>query len=196
MAHTARVLKGEKTIRMHYANCNTYNADFDGDEMNLHFPQNEIARAEAYNIANTNNQYLVPTDGNPLRGLIQDHVVTGVLMTARDCFFTREEYHQVIFGCLPESDRKMIITLPPALIKPKPLWTGKQVVSTVLKNLTLGKPALNLESKSRTPARMWEPFPEESKVIFMDGDLLCGVLDKSQFGASAFGLVHVSIIIV
>jgi DNA-directed RNA polymerase I subunit RPA1 len=39
MAHKARVLPGEKTIRMHYANCNTYNADFDGDEMNVHFPQ-------------------------------------------------------------------------------------------------------------------------------------------------------------
>ena len=39
MGHSARVLPNEKTIRMHYANCNTYNADFDGDEMNVHFPQ-------------------------------------------------------------------------------------------------------------------------------------------------------------
>jgi hypothetical protein len=46
-------------------------ADFDGDEMNVHFPQSELARAEAYEIANTNNQYLVPTSGKPLRGLIQ-----------------------------------------------------------------------------------------------------------------------------
>jgi DNA-directed RNA polymerase I subunit RPA1 len=38
MAHVARILPKEQTIRMHYANCNTYNADFDGDEMNLHFP--------------------------------------------------------------------------------------------------------------------------------------------------------------
>lgn len=36
MAHIARILPKEQTIRMHYANCNTYNADFDGDEMNLH----------------------------------------------------------------------------------------------------------------------------------------------------------------
>jgi DNA-directed RNA polymerase I subunit RPA1 len=50
MAHKARVLKGEKTIRLHYANCSSYNADFDGDEMNAHFPQNELARSEAYNI--------------------------------------------------------------------------------------------------------------------------------------------------
>ena len=46
----ARVLPGEKTMRLHYANCKCYNADFDGDEMNAHFPQNELARAEAYNI--------------------------------------------------------------------------------------------------------------------------------------------------
>jgi DNA-directed RNA polymerase I subunit RPA1 len=39
MAHRARVLKGERTIRMHYANCATFNADFDGDEINLHLPQ-------------------------------------------------------------------------------------------------------------------------------------------------------------
>jgi DNA-directed RNA polymerase I subunit RPA1 len=50
MAHTARVLKGEKTLRLHYANCKAYNADFDGDEMNAHFPQNELARSEAYNL--------------------------------------------------------------------------------------------------------------------------------------------------
>jgi RNA polymerase Rpb1, domain 2 len=36
--HLARV-QGERTIRMHYANCATFNADFDGDEINLHLPQ-------------------------------------------------------------------------------------------------------------------------------------------------------------
>ena len=37
---------------MHYANCKTYNADFDGDEMNAHFPQNELAKSEALCIGN------------------------------------------------------------------------------------------------------------------------------------------------
>lgn len=132
MAHRARVLPGEKTIRMHYANCNTYNADFDGDEMNVHFPQNEIARAEATLIANTDNQYLVPTSGNPLRGLIQDHVVTGVWMTARDTMLSREEYMQILYGALrPEDDGTgggRVLTVLPAICKPMPLWTGKQVV--------------------------------------------------------------------
>ena len=39
MGHRARVLRGERTIRMHYSNCATFNADFDGDEINLHLPQ-------------------------------------------------------------------------------------------------------------------------------------------------------------
>ena len=56
MSHRARVLKGEKVMRLHYAICKSYNADFDGDEMNAHFPQNEIARSEAYNIVNVCHQ--------------------------------------------------------------------------------------------------------------------------------------------
>jgi DNA-directed RNA polymerase I subunit RPA1 len=63
--------QGERTIRMHYANCNTFNADFDGDEMNLHLPQELTARSEGYNIVNADYQYIVPTSGTPVRGLIQ-----------------------------------------------------------------------------------------------------------------------------
>ncbi|CAF2111020.1 unnamed protein product, partial [Rotaria magnacalcarata] len=37
----AQVLSGEKTLRLHYVRCKSYNADFDGDEMNIHLPQNE-----------------------------------------------------------------------------------------------------------------------------------------------------------
>ena len=60
---------------MHYANCNTFNADFDGDEINLHLPQDHIARAEGYEIVHADEQYIVPTDGKPVRGLIQVTVV-------------------------------------------------------------------------------------------------------------------------
>ncbi|KAG9323204.1 hypothetical protein KVV02_002993 [Mortierella alpina] len=195
MAHKARILPGERTIRMHYANCNTYNADFDGDEMNVHFPQNEIARAEAKLIANTDSQYLVPTSGAPLRGLIQDHVVAGVWMTIRGSFFTREEYQHLLYGALrPEVDNTgngKILTLPPSIWKPIPLWTGKDVITAVLHNLTIGRPPLNMTAGAQVKAQYFGKGGEEESIVqIMDGVLVTGVLDKAQFGAKAYGLVH------
>ncbi|CDZ97905.1 beta and beta-prime subunits of dna dependent rna-polymerase [Phaffia rhodozyma] len=195
MAHKARVLLGEKTIRMHYANCNSYNADFDGDEMNIHFAQSQTARAEAYNIANTDNQYLVPTSGQPLRGLIQDHVVAGTWMCSKGSFFTREQYHQLLYGALrTEEDycsSGKIVTVPPTIWKPQPLWTGKQLITTLLLNIKpLNAKGLNLESKNKVKNELWGPHSKDNDVLFMDGELLIGILDKSQFGASSYGLVH------
>ena len=62
-------------------------------------PQNELARSELSSIANTDAQYLVPTDGSPLRGLIQDHVVTGVILTLKDTFLDSETFQQVRVDC-------------------------------------------------------------------------------------------------
>ncbi|KAI9847634.1 MAG: hypothetical protein M1837_002208 [Sclerophora amabilis] len=195
MAHRAKVLPGEKTIRMHYSNCNTYNADFDGDEMNMHFPQNEIARAEALQIADTDHQYLSATVGKPLRGLIQDHISMGVWMTNRDTFFEREDYQQLLYSCLrPEnnhttSDR--IETIRPAILKPRSLWTGKQVITTILHNIKpASHPGLSLSSKSSTAAEHWGIESEESSVLLKDGELICGILDKAQLGPSGGGLIH------
>lgn len=207
MGHRAKVLTREKTIRLHYANCNTYNADFDGDEMNVHFPQNSLARAEAYNIANTDNQYLGPTNGNPLRGLIQDHISVAVWMTKRDTFFTREEYQQLLYGSLQPEEGGCgghdgrIVMMAPAILKPRPMWSGKQVISSILMNLTpTDRPGLYLNGTSQVKAANWGPVykeednawknSEEQNVIFVDGQLLCGILDKAQIGPSAYGMVH------
>ncbi|KAL7275542.1 hypothetical protein RUND412_001501 [Rhizina undulata] len=200
MGHIAKVLPKERTIRMHYANCNTYNADFDGDEMNMHLPQNEVARAEAQEIANTDSQYLVPTSGKPLRGLIQDHLVMGVWLTNKDTMFTRDEYQQLLYSCLlPEHNSifrapgksSRIIMQPPAIMKPRKLWTGKQIVTTILENI---KPkyfdGLTLTSKSKTPGDAWFPGSEEGKVIFHDGYFVSGILDKNQLGPTEFGFIH------
>lgn len=195
MAHRARVLPGEKTIRMHYANCNTYNADFDGDEMNMHFPQNEIARAEALGIADTDHQYLVATSGKPLRGLIQDHISMGVWLTNRDTLFGRDEYYQLLCSCLRVEDNHTtsdrILTVPPAIIKPLRRWTGKQIITTVLRNITpVSHPGITLEGKSSTAAERWGDKSEEGKVLFKDGDFLCGILDKAQLGPTTGGFIH------
>ncbi|KAK0268383.1 hypothetical protein LTR35_015543 [Friedmanniomyces endolithicus] len=198
MCHRARVLPGEKTLRMHYANCNTYNADFDGDEMNMHFPQNEVARSEALGIADTDHQYLSATAGNPLRGLIQDHISMGVWLTNRDTMFERGEYMQLLYAALrPESGHcssGRIETLPPAIMKPKYLWTGKQVFSSILLNiLPAGYEGLTMEGKSTTDAKLWGgdgKGKEEGTVVLRDGYLCQGIMDKKQIGPSSGGVVN------
>ncbi|XP_011861692.1 PREDICTED: DNA-directed RNA polymerase I subunit RPA1 [Vollenhovia emeryi] len=206
MAHKARVLKGEKTLHLHYANCKAYNADFDGDEMNAHFPQNELARSEGYNIANVSNQYLVPKDGTPLSGLIQDYMVSGVRLTTRGKFFSKAHYTQLVYTAL-STKQESIILLPPAIVKPKVLWSGKQVLSTVIINIiSPHKARINLVSTTKISAKEWQAEAprrwkcgtefenlatmSETEVIIRHGELLCGVLDKMHYGATPYGLIH------
>ncbi|CAH8386687.1 unnamed protein product [Eruca vesicaria subsp. sativa] len=221
MAHIVRVLKGEKTLRLHYANCSTYNADFDGDEMNVHFPQDEISRAEAYNIVNANNQYARPSNGDPLRSLIQDHIVSSVLLTKGDTFLDKEEFNQLLFSSgvtdmvlqsfSGRSGKKVIqsgsntelLTVTPAIIKPVPLWTGKQVITSVLNEITKGHPPFSVEKSTKLPVDFFKCRSNkkkkdieksskhdfnEDKLLIRKNEFVCGVIDKAQF--ADYGLVH------
>ncbi|TKY53314.1 DNA-directed RNA polymerase I subunit rpa1 [Spatholobus suberectus] len=223
MAHIVRVLKGEKTVRMHYANCSTYNADFDGDEINVHFPQDEISRAEAYNIVNANNQYVKPTSGDPIRALIQDHIVSAALLTKKDTFLSYEEFNQLLYSSgvsmaglgsfygkcgqkvfMSNSESEMFL-FPPAIWKPEPLWTGKQVISALLYYITRGSPPFTVEKNAKIPSNFFKTQitegkrhirdtsrkkdePDEDKLLIYKNDLVRGVVDKAQFGD--YGMIH------
>lgn len=199
MAHRVKVLKGEKTLRLHYANCKAYNADFDGDEMNAHLPQSELAKCEAKELASVVYQYLVPRDGTPLSGLIQDHIISSVRMTIRGRFFTKREYMHLVYQALSSIDRD-IKTVPPAIFKPVMLWSGKQIISTIIINLTPPnrKTCMNLMSKSKLEQKFWMnknnyKYPDllsEFNFIIRNGNLLSGILDKNHIGASTYSLIH------
>jgi len=207
MGHKARVLKGEKVMRLHYSNCKSYNADFDGDEMNAHFPQSEPARSETYNIALSAHQYLGPKDGTPLQGLIQDHVIAGVKMTLRGRFFSRDQYLQLVYQALQGIKGKIKLQ-PPAILKPQQLWSGKQIMSTIIINLVpANKYPPNFASTAKIRPKLWRngavrpwkaggsPFKNdivmgESEVVVREGILCVGILDKNQYGATPYSLAH------
>ena len=192
LAHTARVLKGQRTIRMHYSNCSTFNADFDGDEINLHFPQDHLGRAEAYEIMLGDRQYTVPTDGKPLRGLIQDHICSGLILSMRDTFFDRSEFTQLLYSGLVDycGDTHGMIDIPaPAILKPKVLWTGKQVISSVLAHVTRGRPPMTYRAPCKIPATFFGGEDSGEDMLIIRRNYMCtGVVDKNMFGKH--GLVH------
>jgi DNA-directed RNA polymerase subunit A' len=95
MAHFVKVLPG-KTFRLHPAVCSPYNADFDGDEVNIHGPQTEEARAEASELLNVENSLMSPKNNTNLLGC-DDDSVTGNYILARTNF-DKSEASQLLFG--------------------------------------------------------------------------------------------------
>ncbi|MAF89173.1 MAG: DNA-directed RNA polymerase subunit A' [Euryarchaeota archaeon] len=90
MAHRARILPG-KTFRLNLCVCTPYNADFDGDEMNLHVPQTEEARTEARLLMSVQNQIRSPRFGGPIIGCIHDHI-SGLYSLSKDELNSKEAF--------------------------------------------------------------------------------------------------------
>jgi len=175
LAHVVRVLP-YKTLRLNLPVTIVYNADFDGDEMNLHIPQSEEARAEARLLMLVEKHILTPRYGGAIIGGLQDYISGAYLLTSKSTLLTREDVVDLLsvagyVGDLPE----------PAILKPVERWTGKQLISLFLpKNFNYKRPA---KIASATALKcIDEDCPHDSIVIIKNGILLEGVLDKASIG--------------
>ncbi|HUC38541.1 MAG TPA: DNA-directed RNA polymerase subunit A' [Candidatus Acidoferrum sp.] len=90
MAHSVRVLPG-KTLRLNTSVAVPYNADFDGDEMNLHVPQSIEAQAEARYLMQPKDSILSPKDGRPIMFTEEDQIEGLYMLTKDDAYFTKDE---------------------------------------------------------------------------------------------------------
>ena len=127
MAHYVKVLP-YRTFRLHPAVCPPYNADFDGDEMNLHVPQSEEARAEAALLMRVQDQLISPRYGGPIIGAIRDFITGGFILTQDKTFLKEDEFTNLALlggysGPLPE---------PKHLENGRKIYTGKQLFSLFL----------------------------------------------------------------
>ena len=110
LVHEIRVMQG-KTFRFNLADCTPYNADFDGDEMNLHVIQSEEARAEARILMRVQEHIISPRYGGSVIGGIHDHISGAYLMTHGDAFLPKHVVMDVLGavgwdGILPEEVEK------------------------------------------------------------------------------------------
>ena len=148
--HSKAKVHKHRTLKFNECVCTPYNADFDGDEMNLHLLQTEEAKAEASVLMGTKNNIVTPRNGEPLIAAIQDFITGAYLLTQKDMFFDRSKASQIIASIMAGSDYKTVIDLPqPCIIKPSPLWSGKQIFSLIMKPNQKSKINVNLRTKGK-----------------------------------------------
>jgi DNA-directed RNA polymerase subunit A' len=161
MAHEVVVMP-YKTFRLNTVVCPPYNADFDGDEMNLHALQTEEARAEARVLMRVQEQILSPRFGENIIGAIQDHISGTYLLTHDNPHFTETQALDLL-----RATRVDELPDPDGEDEMGPYWTGRTVFSLLLPD------GLNLDFSSSTG----------EDVVIEDGELLEGTIDEDAVGA-------------
>lgn len=186
MGHRVKVLDWS-TFRLNLSVTTPYNADFDGDEMNLHVPQSITARADAEELMMVPKNIVTPQNNANVMGIVQDALLGVSKMTRRDVFIEKDVAMNTMMW-INTWDGKMPT---PAILKPRPLWTGKQMFSMIC-------PKLNYRgiAKTHPPKTKTNPNPNpfnlcDSEVLIHSGDLLQGVIDKNSVGTSGGSIVHV-----
>lgn len=187
MAHRAKI-HSHRTFRFNECVCNPYNADFDGDEMNLHLPQTEEAKAEALILMGNKNNLVTPRNGELLIAATQDFLTGAYVLTKKDTFLDFVHASQLAATILAGDDANLIINLPPpAILKPRRLWTGKQIFGIILKPNRESTIKANLEAKGKAYTKDKELCVKDSYVLIRNSELLAGTLDKGHLGSGGKG---------
>ena len=181
MGHRIKILP-YSSFRLNLSVTRPYNADFDGDEMNMHVPQTYESKAEIKEIMHVPKQIVSPQSNKPVMGIVQDSLVGIRLMTKRNSFLTRDQVMQLVLWL---GDFKFELPVP-AIIKPVPMWTGKQIISLLLPEVNISK---NCNVHLKDDDKFLLP-PRDTKILIEKGELLMGMLDKGVVGDSHGGIVH------
>ncbi|GAB9475396.1 DNA-directed RNA polymerase iii largest subunit [Globisporangium polare] len=191
MSHRVKVMPW-RTFRFNECVCSPYNADFDGDEMNMHLPQTEEARTEAITLMGVEQNLITPRNGEPLVAATQDFLTAAYLLTQKNVFFNREQFCQAIAIMGDALDH--VELPPPAIILPMRLWTGKQVINMLIKPNSQTNVLVNLELKERNYTDNKVMCWKDGYVCFRNSELMCGNLGKKTLGdGSKQGLFYVLI---
>ncbi|MHC1571527.1 MAG: DNA-directed RNA polymerase subunit A' [Methanosarcinales archaeon] len=175
MAHEVKVLP-DKTFRLNPAACPPYNADFDGDEMNLHVPQTEEARAEAKILMHVEHNILSPRFGGPIIGGIHDHISGLYLLTHKD----KKIYKPEALELLKKSRVKELME-PAGYENGMPYWNGKQIFSMILpEGLHL---TFQAEMCEHCEECKREGCERDAYVVIEDGILKNGSIDVKAIGS-------------
>lgn len=178
MCHLARVMKVGNTFRMNVADTKPYNADFDGDEMNLHQPQDEESQAELMYLAAVPLQIISPQNNASIVGIFQDSMLGSARFTRENINFDVRQamnllmYYDNVNPTLFKDHSKKISSfeilsqiLPP--------------LSTRMKNGVYGEGAIEEDNKT-----------SNNIIEIVNGKYIRGQLDKGALGKGSKGLLQ------
>ena len=159
MGHLVKPVPG-KAIKLPLYTVNSYNADFDGDEMNIHVPQTEKAKADALHVMGVQHHLL------PSQMVVQGGILACYLLTSQDTIFSREQSMNYFMTC-----SKQNIPEPTILVRDKKGWksyyTGSDIFSQTL--------------DSQFFLETWDhkELPNDQHILIRNGKLLSGRTNKS-----------------
>ena len=178
MAHRVKVMKNN-TFRLNVSVTSPYNADFDGDEMNMHVPQSIQTSVELRQLARVPSQIISPRTNTPIITPVQDTLLGIYRITNDGVLFTEVQMMNMLIsidsfdGNLPE----------PAVTEPYTRWTGLQLLSLIL-------PPVNLEMGNNSYNEDIEGKDSINFVKIKDGNIIQGRFDKNIISKGTKGLVH------
>jgi DNA-directed RNA polymerase beta' subunit len=178
MAHRVRVME-YNTFRLNVCVCACYNADFDGDEMNMHVPQSLQTHHELKELAAVPLHVISPRYSKPIITIVQDVALGVYRITQKDVRMSQCQLFNLV-ATNPLMDPGAL----PLPIEPG-RWSGRQALSTVL------PPSVSVRMASGDRDRDSPDYdPEDDEVVINNGVIVSGVLNTSVYGKESRGLVH------
>ncbi len=176
MCHFARISDISDTFGMNVADTAPYNADFDGDEMNLHMPQDPESDAELRYLAAVKYQIISPAKNSSIIGIFQDSMLGSYLFSRDNVRFTPRQAMRLLAGFSKLNEHELLET-----IKNKKYVTNFDVLSQIMPPLSL---------KYRTKAYVDEEKTPNAVIEIKAGKYLRGQMDKSVMAAGTKGLLQ------
>jgi DNA-directed RNA polymerase II subunit RPB1 len=174
MCHTARIMMVGDTFRMNVADTKPYNADFDGDEMNLHMPQDVESTVELAQLAAVPYQIISPANNSPIIGIFQDNLIGAHLFTRANIRFSKK----VAMNLLMSAE---IIDYD--FTNPNPTISSFEVLSNIM-------PAISLHTLNKFWTKDEDMATSNNIIDIQNGDYLRGQLEKGVLGGGSKSIIQ------
>nr|QOI90401.1 DNA-directed RNA polymerase subunit 1 [Pyramimonas orientalis virus] len=166
MAHKVRVMSYE-TFRLNVCCTPSYNADYDGDEMNMHVPQSKQTEYELMSLASVPTQIISPRESSPIISVVQD-IVVGLYRISKDnVFVNNKQFFNILAGNSKFTGKHIA---PSSQINGAHIWKGRELLSSVL------NPLINLKAGKG--------------VNIKNGVITSGIVDKKLYQEMTYGLIQ------